>query len=252
MSEMSKPTDNVRHARRPGPALLDLLKEVGPLALLGIVAAIVLLLLFAKLSDEVFSNETTAFDNNVALWVHSFANPLLDTVANLLSDIGGVVSVTVLTIVGFALLLWRGHAHDAWRLALAVVGGVIINESLKAIFHRTRPELWPGAQVAGFSFPSGHAALSLCLFGTFAWLGWQFIKNRAARGWWVALMVILIVGIGLSRIYLGAHFPSDVIAGYLSSGLWLAILLSGLDFFYRLVGSRKPTSQSRPAGGGQR
>jgi len=178
---MNRPTDNVRHERQAGAALRDLLTEVGPLALLGIVGAIVLLLLFAWLSDEVFSNETTAFDNNVALWIHSFANPVLDTIANTLSTIGGVISVAVLTIVGFVLLLWRGHAHDAWRLALAVIGGVIINEALKALFHRSRPDLWPGAQVAGFSFPSGHAALSLCLFGTFAWLGWQFIKNKAAR-----------------------------------------------------------------------
>jgi undecaprenyl-diphosphatase len=234
-------TEKAHSHKQPGTALIELLKEVGPFVLLGLVGAIVLLLLFAKLSEEVFSNEITSLDNNFSIWVHGFANPPLDTFFNALSTLGGTISVTIITLVAFGLLLWRGHPHDAWRLAIAMLGGVAINEALKALFHRTRPELWPGAHIAGFSFPSGHAAMSLCLFGMFAWLGWKYLKDRPARMVWTTLMFLLILLIGLSRIYLGAHFLSDVVAGYLSSGIWLLALLAGSDIFYALSSSSQNT-----------
>src|SRR5204862_5520768 len=120
-----------------------------------------------------------------------------------------------------------GLAHAAWLRAVIMVGGVLINQLLKTLFHRSRPELWPGAQIAGFSFPSGHAMMSLCLFGTFIWLGMKYIKSGPARTAWTTLMVLLILLIGLSRIYLGAHFLSDVLAGYIAGGIWLVAVLSG-------------------------
>jgi membrane-associated phospholipid phosphatase len=241
-------TASIRDSQRDrgaGSALVNLLKQVGPFALAGLVGALLLLLLFAKLSEEVFSNEITVFDNNLARWVHSFANPTLDAFFNALSALGGTVGITALTIIAFAFLMWRGHAHHAWQLALAVVGGLVINQALKMLFHRTRPDLWPGAQFAGFSFPSGHATLSLCLFGMFAWLGWQFFRSRAVRTGWTLLMVLLILLVGLSRIYLGAHYPSDVLAGYLSGGLWLVGLLSGVDIYKRLKGKESPVGQAQ-------
>ena len=129
---MTTHTEKVRSHKHPGTALIDLLKEVGPFALAGFVGALVLLLLFAKLSEEVFSNEITSIDNNFSLWVHSFASPPLDTFFNALSTLGGTVSVTLITLLAFALLFWRGHPHDAWRLAIAMIGGLAINEALKS------------------------------------------------------------------------------------------------------------------------
>jgi membrane-associated phospholipid phosphatase len=241
-------TTSIRDAQRDrgaGAALVDLLKQVGPFALAGLVGALLLLLLFAKLSEEVFSNEITAFDNNLARWVHSFANPALGAFFSALSVLGGTVGITVLTLIAFAFLMWRGHAHYAWQLAMVVVGGLIINQTLKLLFHRSRPDLWPGGQFAGFSFPSGHATLSLCLFGMFIWLGWRLFKSRAVRIGWTILMVLLILLIGLSRIYLGAHYPSDVLAGYLSGGLWLVALLSGEDIYERLKGEERPPGRAQ-------
>ena len=231
---MSASAEKAPNRGNAGTALVELLQEVGIFALVGLVGAVVLLVLFAKLSEDVFTQEITSLDNNIALWVHGFASPTLDAIFSAFSTLGGVVGVGVLTLLAFGLLLWRGFPRAAWRFALAVGGGLLINQILKLVFHRTRPQLWPGAHVAGFSFPSGHATLALCLFGMFAWLGWQFIRSSAARTAWTLLMGLLILIIGLSRVYLGAHYPSDVMAGYLSGSFWLLGLLNGTDIYHRL------------------
>ena len=217
-------------------ALAGLLREIGPAALAGLVGAVVLLGLFAKLSEEVFSNEITSLDNNSSLWVHSFATAPLDAFFNAVSNAGGPVGVVALTIASFALLLWHKHRRDAWRLVIVVVGGAILNQVLKLLFHRSRPDLWPAAHVVGFSFPSGHATLAFCLFGMFIWLGWRHFTSTPARVGWAALLSLLILLVGLSRIYLGAHFLSDVVAGYLSAGVWLASVLSGSQILYQIRG----------------
>ena len=76
--------------------------------------------------------------------------------------------------------------------------------------------------------------MSLCLFGMFAWLGWKYLVSTPAQPIWTALMLLLVLLIGLSRIYLGAHFLSDVLAGYLSSAVWLLALLAGAHIFLTL------------------
>ena len=230
MSLYASSNDNEKSA----PAeLMDLLKEVGPFALIGLLVALVFLALFAKLSEEVFSQEITTLDKNVSLWVHSFASPPLDFFFNALSTLGGPVGVGILTISALALLFFRHQARNAWRLIIVMAGGLLLNQVLKLLFHRSRPELWPGLHFAGFSFPSGHATMSLCLFGMFAWLGWVHLHNDALRISLVVLMVVLVFLVGLSRIYLGAHYLSDVVAGYLSAAVWLAAVLSGTDIYRR-------------------
>src|SRR6476661_10903282 len=103
MSLYASSNDNEKSA----PAeLMDLLKEVGPFALIGLLVALVFLALFAKLSEEVFSQEITTLDKNVSLWVHSFASPPLDFFFNALSTLGGPVGVGILTISALALLFF--------------------------------------------------------------------------------------------------------------------------------------------------
>src|SRR5690242_11105150 len=128
---MTASIEHSRQRRDPTGALLDLLKQVGPFALLGFAGAVLLLLLLAKLSEEVYSRETTAFDDAVSLWVHGFANPVLDTVFNVLSAVGAAASVLALTIAGFVLLLRRKREHYAWRLMLVMLGALAINQTLK-------------------------------------------------------------------------------------------------------------------------
>jgi undecaprenyl-diphosphatase len=237
-------TSAVSEPRQPGGALVKLLREVGPFALLGIAGAVLLLLVFAALAEDVFTNEITTLDNNFSIWVHSFSSPTLDAVFSGLSTYVGIVGVVAASVIVFGLLMWRKHPYEAWRLVLVMVGGMILNEALKFLFHRSRPDLWPGSQFAGFSFPSGHAMMSFCLFGMLVWLGWRYIHNQAVRIAVTSLCVLLVMLVGLSRIYLGAHFLSDVVAGYLAAAFWLVAVLSGTSILARL---RKERQNQQPA-----
>jgi undecaprenyl-diphosphatase len=108
---------------------------------------------------------------------------------------------------------------------VAVVGSEILDEILKLVFHRARPVPFFGTDPASYSFPSGHAMSSLCFYGVLAGLiSAQIHSLRARILIWIA-SVVLIAGIGLSRIYLGVHYPTDVIAGYLAGGIWVNTLL---------------------------
>jgi undecaprenyl-diphosphatase len=231
---MAAKDEPIYRDRPLGTALTDVLQEVGPAALLGLAASVALLVVFGWLIEEIFGDASTRFDSSLAQAIHGWANPLLDAVFGFMSTVGGAFGVPIIGVLAFAVLVRLHHPHDAWRLVVAVAGGLILNVALKYVFQRPRPTLWPHAPVSGFSFPSGHATVALCLFGMLGWLGLRLFRPRAAARAWAAFMVVLIVLIGLSRIYLGVHYPSDVLAGYLSGGFWLLMLLAGSDILARL------------------
>jgi membrane-associated phospholipid phosphatase len=217
-----------------GTALTDLLREVGPAAVLGLAGSLALLMLFGWLVEEIFHDPSLRLDNSLAEAIHGWANPQLDAVFGFMSTVGGVFGVPIILALAFAVLVWRHYPHHAWRLVVAVAGGLILNVAFKYIFQRPRPALWPHADVSGFSFPSGHATVALCLFGMLGWLGLRLFRPHAAGIAWAVFMAALIVLIGLSRIYLGVHYPSDVLAGYISGSFWLLMLWTGSDILARL------------------
>ncbi len=217
-------------------ALIGVVRQMGLFATIGLGGAILLAKLFEELAEGIFRKTSADLDNRFSLWLHSLANPILDRIFKFFTEIGSIRSVIIMTIGSFGLLVWRKHPHAAWLLTLTSGGGITLNQILKRFFRRPRPALWVSTkpQLSTFSFPSGHATATLCFCGGLGWLGYKFIKHPAILIGWLIAMLASVLMVGLSRIYRGAHYLTDVIGGYISGSFWLALLLSGISIYDRL------------------
>ena len=151
--------------------------------------------------------------------LHAISNPWFYATMRALTEIGSIeIFVTALAIV-LAGLVWRDHLRAAGILAYAIAGALVLNYNLKNLFHRARPELSlvPARRNPPSPSPAGHAFFSTVLYGTLCWLA----LRRGIPAWRVVpVAVVLPLAIGLSRVYLGEHYPTDVIAGWLCGAIW--------------------------------
>ncbi len=164
------------------------------------------------------------FDEQISRWIHGHANATLDQAMVGITHGGDPLALVTMTFVFALLLLWR---YERRRVALvyatAALTSFVFNGWLKAFFERQRPQLWqqviplPGDT----SFPSGHAMISMTVYGLAAWfLAEHFAQWRKAILWTMGLLILLI---GFSRVYLGVHWPSDVLAGFTCGFVIVAI-----------------------------
>ena len=183
------------------------------------------LILFAWLADAVFEGQLKRFDLGVRARVHELFNPDVTTFMQAMTFLGSIVFLTSLFVVIVAVWLLMGKRRPAAWLAIAVGGSVVLDLSLKLSFHRTRPVPFIGAVPLTYSFPSGHALSSFCFYGVLAGLVCARVENPVLRALIWTVTTALVSAIGLSRIYLGVHYPTDVIAGYLAAAAWVSSLL---------------------------
>jgi undecaprenyl-diphosphatase len=195
------------------------------LTLVSLVAAVLALCLFAWIAQSVSHPPASNFDLSVRARIHQYASPRMVGVmiaASFLGE-GGLTIACVCAFVAFAKLRWRRAV--LW-LVTAILGALLLNFTLKYAFHRPRPApfFWPPHQTYD-SFPSGHALFSFCVYGVIAGLLCGRIRSVRVRFSIWAFAALLVAAIGLSRIYLGMHYPSDVIAGYLAGTIWVCALV---------------------------
>jgi undecaprenyl-diphosphatase len=196
--------------------------EAAVLASLAI--AVLCLFLFAWLGREVLAGDTLRFDNAIRSWVHHLASTGMTRTMNIISLLGYeiLLAEVVIAFVVFAKLRWKRAA--LW-LAVAMTGSVLLDLALKYAYHRVRPAAFYGVTARYYSFPSGHALSSLCFYGVMAGLLSARVKSLPWRIVMWAVAGLLVVAIGLSRIYLGVHYPSDVVAGYLAAAVWVGAVI---------------------------
>ena len=199
---------------------------------IGLAVSLVALWLFGGVTEDVIHHDPlTRFDLSLADWMRAHATPLGHAVASAISLAGSPVAMAVLALTVAAILL----ARRQWIVLLGWVagfaGGGVLNLALKRIIQRPRP-LHGAAFLHGesFSFPSGHAVGALIGYGMLAYLiVTLWAERRRAQVAVVATAAVLVAAIGLSRLYLGVHYFSDVVAGFAAGTLWLAACISGVE-----------------------
>jgi len=199
----------------------SLLSRLGTPLVAGLAGTVLFLVLFGLLADEMREGDTRHFDNAVRQFVHAHSSTELTSVMRLLSVVGSPMVVTLTALAACIALWFAGHPRRAILIAVTAGGGSFLMWILKIGFHRPRPQPYFDTRLpTSYSFPSGHAMLSFCLCLSAAALFSAGRKNIWIRAAIWVFWVGLSMAIGYSRIYLGVHYPSDVLAGYLGALVW--------------------------------
>jgi undecaprenyl-diphosphatase len=183
--------------------------------------AIASLVFFSWLADEILRKRTDRFDDTVRSVIHDFASPALTDLMRFVTNLGDWQVIMTATLCLLAYLWYRRDNTHIWIALVTMMGAGILDGALKLAFHRTRPDPFFVPKPTTYSFPSGHALISLCFYGLLA----GTLSHELRSKWqqvlvWTAA-VIMIAVIGLSRVYLGVHWPSDVLAGYAAAVIWM-------------------------------
>ena len=199
--------------------------------LVGGIAVLLLLVVFMKLASEVFEGETQSFDKKILLALRDpsdLSNPIGPRWM-----VGSALDITSLgsdTVLGLAVLFVGGFLllQGLWRRALFVMaaslGGWFLQASLKQLFQRPRPDVVPHLrEVMSMSFPSGHALQSAVVYLTLGTLLMHIAERRLTKLYCMTVAVLATVLVGTSRVYLGVHYPTDVLAGWLLGLSWALV-----------------------------
>ena len=192
------------------------------LLIVGLALALCTLFFLAWLSSEVIQGDTAHFDESVRTYVHQRATSALTFLLRGFTTIGSPWVLWPMVLLTFY-SLWRADLrYEALVLGVSMAGAIVLENGLKLAFHRQRPSPFFGlGEPASYSYPSGHALFSFCFYGTLTLLSMPHVHEPARRvAIWIAASMMIAV-IGFSRVYLGVHYATDVIAGYAAALVWL-------------------------------
>lgn len=185
---------------------------------------------FGILASEVQEGETTSFDRKILL---SMRHPgdlsprgseSFQTAVRDVTGLGGVTVLGLVTILSVGYLILDGKAHMAGFAAVSVIGGTLLSVLLKDLFQRPRPEIVPHVvYAANSSFPSGHSMMSAVTYLTLGALLARSQERKRLKAYFLLVGVFLSIIVGVSRVYMGVHWPTDVLAGWMAGSVWAAL-----------------------------
>lgn len=181
------------------------------------------LLMFIAILEDVFEKEIMKLDILGYGLISNIISDNITPIAILITNFGGAITLIGLTII-FLLIMKNKKMSFSILLNLVIV--TFLNIFLKNIIQRPRPDDFRLINETGYSFPSGHSMISMAYYGYLIYLIFKFVKNKKLKVFLITFLCILILTIGLSRIYLGVHYTSDVIAGFVLSVSYLIIYTS--------------------------
>lgn len=206
----------------------NLTKASFSLSFFVLIGCLLLLALFGWLSQEVLEKEAFSFDTTILLWLHQHSNDAINNLMLNVTNLGNPPFVLTVVVISFGILIRSKKLWSAQILFLTCFGALILNQGLKLVFVRPRPQLWKQLIVEhSYSFPSGHALGSAVLYGFLAYLLVRAYPRYRVGIYSITLL--LVAAIGLSRLILGVHFPTDIIAGYAVGIPWLSVCIKILQ-----------------------
>ena len=184
---------------------------------------------FLAIAEDVFNKEIMSGDiigyKLVSTFlISNFATPI----AKFITNFGGAIFLITVTIVLLVLIKNKKIGISIFSNLVIVT---ILNQLLKAILQRPRPTEYRIVEETGYSFPSGHSMVSMAFYGYLIYLIYKYVKNKYIKWISIVLLSILVCSIGISRIYLGVHYTSDVLGGFLISMSYLVIYISAVNKF---------------------
>ncbi len=228
------------------------LSHFGRLLTVELVGGLVLLTasawIFGWMAEELVEGDTH-LDTRVAEWLHARATPGWTTFFEAVTTLGNVPVLINVTLAAALVLAWRRRLDELRLLLLVVIGAEVLTLGLKLGFRRERPFFAdPLATESSYSFPSGHASVSLALYGTLALIAARHVRSRAGRIGLLLAAALLSALIGFSRLYLGVHFLSDVVAGFSLAIAWMTTCALLLHLTVRLRRAPRAAEEERAPG----
>ena len=223
--------------------------EVG--AIVAVFVAAGLLLLFGGIAEEVVEGDTNRLDRAVLMSFRTAGNPAdligpdwFEEMVRDVTALGSYAFVIIIVTAATGYLLLMRKFGLALLLLAAEAGGMLFSTLLKELFDRPRPDLEHAARVFTSSFPSGHATLSAVTFLTLGALLTRVTADRKAKLYFMATAIVLTLLVGLSRLYLGVHYPSDILAGWCIGSAWAVLCWGGALWLQRRGDVERPTKQT--------
>ena len=208
----------------------------------GLLVSIVFTVVFVKIFDFVkdTGKDVTPFDRNLLYFMRAHRSHAATVTATFLARMGSPpVIVGMAALAALLGLAWKKVRGAAWTLPIAVVGAGVIIQGVKLLVHRPRPSFFtPILHESGFSFPSGHSLIAMVVYGLLGYFALHLVKNHAARLLVRIVTVLVVFSIGVSRVYVGVHYPTDVLAGWTAGVPWLLACL----YLHEVLARRWPSS----------
>ncbi|HUF11605.1 MAG TPA: phosphatase PAP2 family protein [Longimicrobiales bacterium] len=207
---------------------------------MGFIFGVAAVVVFAQLADEVMEGATQKIDEWGLRWINTHRSETLDAVMIEITSLGNFAVLLVLLLCVSAFLWLSNHKVSVVLLLLGIGGGYLANNVLKLAFDRDRPAVFEHVtDVMSSSFPSGHAMVSTIAYASVAYLVGRLEPTPGMRRLTWLLAGVIIVLVAISRMYLGVHYPSDVIGGIIAGIAWLGFVVAGMHAIQYLA-QRKP------------
>ena len=228
----------VHQANETQPAPRIILRHV----VFGVICSILFTVVFARLFDFVqdHGKTITPFDRSILYWMYHHRASWLTQTAKVLAHMGSPPVIAGVALVSALVgLAWHKVRGAAWTLPIAVIGAGLIIQGVKLVIKRPRPSFFaPLLHEAGFSFPSGHSLIAMVVYGLLGYFLLHLFRNFWSRLAVRIVTVLLVVAIGVSRVYVGVHYPTDVLAGWIAGVPWLIACLG----LHEVLARRWPSS----------